>query len=465
MMRVFRRYVSRSLLVLLVLEFLHLGGSMYLGQALYSVMVSEQPWPSLHSAALSISIFTVVMGVIMTAMGLYERHFWNGKTDMLLRIAVSFLIGSFVVMTVYYLILGLYLPRSVFSLAFGLGFSGVMILRLIFFQVARNAKFKRRILVLGIGEKAAQLEELQNYKASGFSVLGYLQLHKDELSKIAPQRIRKQITTLPHLVIEWSVDEIVVAMDDQRQGFPSDELLECKLNGVQISDFLTFFEHHTSRVQLNALRPSHLIFADDLQLPPFNAVLKRLFDLIAGVLLLVLTSPIMLLAALTVWLESGGREPVLYWQERTGFNNEPFNLVKFRSMQVNAEEDGQAVWAEKNDPRITRVGKVIRNTRIDELPQLYNVLRGDMSFVGPRPERPQFVAQLTKKIPFYTMRHVVKPGITGWAQICYSYGDSVEDARRKLEYDLYYIKHYSLFFDTVILLQTVHTVFWGKSAH
>lgn len=465
MMHVFRRYVSRSLLILLIVECLHLSGSMYLGQALYNVMVGEQPWLPLRDVALGVSVFTVTMCVIMTAMGLYERNFWNGRADMLLRIAVSFLLGSFVVMTVYYLILGLYLPRGVFSLAFGLGFMGVVILRLLFFQISRNAKFKRRVLVLGVGEKAAQLEELQGHRASGFSVVGYLQLHKDEVPRVVSRQIREQTATLHRLVIEWSIDEIVVAMDDQRLGFPSDELLECKLNGVQVSDFLTFLEHHTGKIQLNALRPSHMIFADDLQLAAFNAVLKRLFDLVASVLLLVLASPIMLLAALAVWLESGCREPVLYWQERVGFNNDLFNVVKFRSMRVDAEKGGEAVWAKKNDPRITRVGKVIRDTRIDELPQLYNVLRGDMSFVGPRPERPQFVADLASKIPFYTMRHIVKPGITGWAQICYPYGASEEGARRKLEYDLYYIKHYSLFFDTIILLQTVHAVFWGKGAH
>ena len=196
-----------------------------------------------------------------------------------------------------------------------------------------------------------------------------------------------------------------------------------------------------------------------------NAVVKRFFDLAISLILLLLASPIMLLAVLAIWLESGGRGPILYWQTRVGFNGEPFEVVKFRSMRVDAEKGGKAVWAVKNDDRITRVGKVIRDTRIDELPQLYNVLRGDMSFVGPRPERPQFVADLAKKIPFYTMRHMVKPGITGWAQICFPYGASEADAREKLEYDLYYIKNYSLFFDTVIMLQTVHTVFWGKGAH
>jgi sugar transferase (PEP-CTERM system associated) len=290
-------------------------------------------------------------------------------------------------------------------------------------------------------------------------------LHENETLGIPGERILQVTTKLSDLADELSIDEIVVAMDDRRLGFPIDEVLECKINGLKISNFLAFFERQSGKIQLDALRPSNLIFADGFQLAMVNWLAKRLFDLVSSSILLALISPIMLLTVVAIWLESGGRGPILYWQTRVGFNENSFDVVKFRSMRVDAEKAGQAVWAIKGDPRITRVGKVIRDTRIDELPQLYNVLRGDMSFVGPRPERPQFVAELAKKIPFYSMRHMVKPGITGWAQICFPYGASEEDAREKLEYDLYYIKNYSLFFDVVILLQTVHTVFWGKSAH
>lgn len=465
MLHVLRHYITRSLLTLLIAESLHLFWSIYWGQALYGVPNAAESWPSIREIAPSATVLMVVMCLIMTAMGLYERNFWNGKSDMLLRVAVSFMLGLFLVMAIYYLVLDLYLPRGAFSLAIGIAFVGVVILRLIFFRVSDNANLKRRLLVLGVGQQAARLEELQQVKTSGFSVLGYIQVHEDEVLNIEAERMLQVTTNLSDLAEELVIDEIVVAMDDRRKGFPMSEVLQCKLDGIRISNFLAFFERHSGKIQLDALRPSNLIFADGFQLAMLNAVIKRFFDLATSSILLLLASPIMLLTALAIWLEPGDRGPILYWQTRVGFNGEPFEVVKFRSMRVDAEKGGKAVWAVKGDPRVTRVGAVIRDTRIDELPQLYNVLCGDMSFVGPRPERPQFVADLAKKIPFYTMRHMVKPGITGWAQICFPYGASEEDAREKLEYDLYYIKNYSLFFDTVIMLQTVHTVFWGKGAH
>lgn len=466
MMRIFRHYISGALVTLLIAESLHLFWSIYFGQIGYEALgYTPSSGQELGDIIPSALVFVTVMAMVMTAMGLYERNFWNGKSDMLLRVGVSFMLGLFLVMAIYYLIPDLYIPRGAFSLGFAIAFVGVVILRLIFFRISDHIDVKRRLLVLGVGQQAAQLEELQRHKTSSFSIIGYIQVHENEDLGIPSARMLQVTAKLSDLADELSIDEIVVAMDDRRMGFPIDEVLECKINGLQISNFLAFFERQSGKIQLNALRPSNLIFADGFQLAMVNWLAKRLFDLVSSSILLVLTSPIMLLTVVAIWLESGGRGPILYWQSRVGFNENTFDVVKFRSMRVDAEKAGQAVWATKGDPRITRVGKVIRDTRIDELPQLYNVLRGDMSFVGPRPERPQFVAELAKKIPFYSMRHMVKPGITGWAQICFPYGASEEDAREKLEYDLYYIKNYSLFFDVVILLQTVHTVFWGKGAH
>ncbi|MFO1421972.1 MAG: TIGR03013 family XrtA/PEP-CTERM system glycosyltransferase, partial [Candidatus Competibacteraceae bacterium] len=231
-----------------------------------------------------------------------------------------------------------------------------------------------------------------------------------------------------------------------------------------ISDFLNFFERETGRIQLDALRPSSMIFSEGFQQALLKRTAKRLFDIVASLLLLALTWPFMCAATLAIWIESGGRGPILYRQTRVGFKDRLFEVIKFRSMRVDAEKDGVPRWAGKGDSRVTRVGAVLRETRVDELPQLFNVLRGDMSFVGPRPERPQFVAELNRKIPYYSMRHMVNPGITGWAQICYPYGASEQDAREKLQYDLFYIKNYSFFFDVVILLQTVHTILWGAGA-
>lgn len=468
MIRLFRHYISQALLTLLIAEALNLFWAIYFGRALRMAQDYESSWPQISEVAPSALVFMTVMITIMVALGLYERHFWSGKSDMLLRVSISFLLGLFVMTSIYYLFPDLYLGRGEFSLAFGIGFLGVLLLRFMFFQAIDHERLKRRVLVLGIGQHAAQIEELQEHPATAavsFRVWGYVRVHEDEKRGVPAQRILQVTNTLYGLVEESRIDEIVTAMDDRRKGFPVDEILECKMQGIMISSFLNFFERESGKIELDALRPSNLIFADGLHASLIKRFIKRSFDLIASLVLLVITWPIMMLATLAIWIESGGRGPILYRQIRVGRRDRPFEVIKFRSMRVDAEKDGKAIWAAKNDSRITRVGAILRETRIDELPQLFNVLWGQMSFVGPRPERPQFVADLSKKIPFYTMRHMVKPGITGWAQICYPYGASEDDAREKLRYDLYYIKNYSFFFDIVILLQTVHTVLWGKGAH
>ncbi|HRD50536.1 MAG: TIGR03013 family PEP-CTERM/XrtA system glycosyltransferase [Candidatus Competibacter sp.] len=468
MIRLFRHYISQALLTLLIAEALNLFWAIYLGRTLRMVQDYGRAWPHLGEVAPNALVFTAVMITIMVALGLYERHFWRGKGDMLLRVVISFLLGLFVMTNIYYLFPDLYLGRGEFILAFAISFMGVLLLRFVFFQVTNHNLIKRRVLVLGVGQHAAQIEELQEHPATAalsFRVMGYVRVHEDE-ARLVPEGRAIQVTdTLYDLTEKLRVDEIVTAMDDRRKGFPVDEILECKMQGVMVSSFLNFFERESGKIALDALRPSNFIFADGLHGVLHKRFAKRVFDLIASLVLLALTWPIMLLATLAVWLESGGRGPILYRQIRVGRKEHLFEVIKFRSMRVDAEKDGKAVWAGQNDSRITRVGAVLRETRIDELPQLFNVLWGQMSFVGPRPERPQFVTDLCKKIPFYTMRHMVKPGITGWAQICYPYGASEDDAREKLRYDLYYIKNYSFFFDVVILLQTVHTVIWGKGAH
>jgi sugar transferase (PEP-CTERM system associated) len=255
-----------------------------------------------------------------------------------------------------------------------------------------------------------------------------------------------------------------MAMDDRRQQFPLKELLDCRLDGLEISELATFLERETGKVYLDAVNPSWIIFGGGFKASSFQQGLERAFDIVASLLLLGLASPLMLFTAAAIRIEDGLRAPVLYRQLRVGQFGVPFGVLKFRSMRTDAEQDGQARWAVSNDPRVTRVGAFIRKTRLDELPQLWNVLRGDMSFVGPRPERPEFVSQLEQSIPYYRERHAVKPGITGWAQLCYPYGSSERDALEKLQYDLYYVKNRGLIFDIVILLQTVEVVLWGKGA-
>jgi len=465
MIRLFRHYISRALLTLLVAESLYLLLSVYLGGFLNGIRFGQSSLPPFDEALSSGLAFALVMTTIMIAMGLYERNLWNGRGDMFLRVGISFLFGLFAMTLVYYFSPEMAPSRSEFSLAFGIAFIGVLLLRFVFFKASDHELLKRRVLVLGVGQNAGRLEELQKRRNMGFSILGYIQVHEDEKPGVPPERMRQVTSTLLDLTDELQIDEIVVAMDDRRKGFPVDEVLRCKIEGISISAVLDFFEQETGKIQLEALRPSNMIFSFGFNKMPINRAVKRLFDLIASLLLLAVTWPFMLFAALAIWIESGGRGPILYRQVRVGRNDLPFELIKFRSMSVDAEQDGIARWAQAKDNRITRVGGILRETRIDELPQLFNVLWGHMSFVGPRPERPQFVAELNKKIPFYSMRHIVNPGITGWAQICYPYGASDQDAREKLQYDLYYIKNYSFFFDVIIMLQTVHTILWGKGAH
>jgi len=268
---------------------------------------------------------------------------------------------------------------------------------------------------------------------------------------------------LARIVRRHGIDEIVVAVDERRGALPIHELLDCRLGGVQVLDLASFFERETGRIKLESLSPSWLVFEDGFRQGWIRDRAKRAFDVLVSLALLVAAAPIMLLAAVAVRLDSPG--PVLYRQVRVGQHGRPFEVLKFRSMRADAEADGKPRWASRDDPRITRVGRILRKSRIDELPQLVNVLRGEMSFVGPRPERPEFVRELAQRIPYYNERHRVKPGITGWAQISHGYADSERDAREKLEYDLYYVKNHSLFFDLYILLRTIEVVLWGRGAH
>jgi sugar transferase (PEP-CTERM system associated) len=281
---------------------------------------------------------------------------------------------------------------------------------------------------------------------------------------VAEERLVRVNGGLAEYARQHAVEEIVVAMDDRRRSFPLKELLECRLEGIVISEQVTFLERETGKVHLELLTPSWIIFGGGFRRNGMRVHSERLFDLAASSGLLLLASPLMLLTALAIKIEDGLSAPVFYGQDRVGFAGKIFRVLKFRSMRVDAERDGKAQWATTNDNRVTALGKYLRKLRIDELPQLLNVLRGEMSFVGPRPERPQFVDKLAETIPYYRERHSVKPGITGWAQLCYPYGASEQDAVEKLQYDLFYVKNHDLVFDILILLQTVEVILLGKGA-
>jgi sugar transferase (PEP-CTERM system associated) len=319
-------------------------------------------------------------------------------------------------------------------------------------------------MVLGSGRRAATLLALRRRSDTrGFRILAFVAAEGDDV-EVPTDRLVRRPPDLFHWAVEQQVDEIVVAMDDRRRDFPMEELLECRLAGIDVLELATFLERETGKVRLDVSNPSWIVLGEGFRESPMLQIIERTFDILTSVLLLLPALPLMLMAAIAIRLEDGWNAPVFYRQLRVGRYNQTFQILKFRSMCQNAEEEG-AVWALPRDPRITKVGACLRKTRIDELPQLINVLRGDMSFVGPRPERPEFVDALSQSIPYYRSRHAVKPGITGWAQLCYPYGASEQDALEKLQYDLFYVKHRSLILDFAIVLQTVEVVLWGKGAH
>jgi sugar transferase (PEP-CTERM system associated) len=433
--------------------------------------------------------FAFIMVACMIAMGVYESRIREGMTGMILRTAVAvFLLGAAAMAILIYVFPVLEIGRGVLLIVSIEAFAAVNIFRWIVFAFMDESRFKTRVLVLGTGHRAVKIASRMRRRADqrAFKLLGFLDPHhaassnqtvngsasangSDVISAYGATIIRTDLT-LPEYCEHNDVEEIVVAMDERRRnldavgGLPLDELLECRLRGIQICDVQQFIEREAGKLDVDLLRPSWMVFSDGFIVGSWRVLSKRLFDLLASSLLLLVAWPIMLVTCLCIFLEDGFRSPVFYRQTRIGLNGKPFDVIKFRSMREDAEKSGQAVWATRNDTRVTRVGAIIRKSRIDELPQLFNVLKGDMSFVGPRPERPMFVEELTEKIPFYSERHRVKPGITGWAQLCYPYGASVEDAKEKLQYDLYYLKNNSLLLDMVILLQTVEVVLVGEGA-
>ena len=320
-----------------------------------------------------------------------------------------------------------------------------------------------RILVYGAGPRATRLGEMLQMTDPNVSIVGYYANPNESPEFNCVHSQASAGKSLTDVVQTERVQEIVVAVADRRGGaMPLRELLDCKLHGVRVVDSATYFEKALGQIRRDLVTAGWLIFGDGFEKGPWRNATKRTFDIAFALLLLIGTLPLFVATALLIYLESGG--PIFYRQQRTGLYGRAFDVVKFRSMRTDAEKDGTPLWASSGDNRITRVGRIIRKLRIDELPQLFNVLSGDMSLVGPRPERPFFVCKLTQELPYYAVRHSIKPGITGWAQVRYHYGASVEDAAEKLQYDLYYVKNHSLFLDLVVLFETVGVVLTGKGA-
>jgi sugar transferase (PEP-CTERM system associated) len=408
-------------------------------------------------------VFSVVMVVCLAAFGLYSARQRARTIGIVLRVVAAMVAGVAVTAVVWYVVPALRVGRGVMILASVASIVAVAVTRTVFGRLVHEDVFKRRVLVYGSGQGATSIAELRRRSdRRGFVLVGFVKA--DGEARAVPVKTLDPTLGLFELCVRHEVDEIVVAMDDRRRQFPLRELLECRLAGVDVTELLTFLERETGRVRLDVLNPSWLIFGPGFRRDPLRLFSSRTLDIVASLLILMVSLPVMILSALAILVEDGWRGPVFYRQARVGGAGRSFALLKFRSMRPDAETDGQPRWAAKDDPRVTRVGAVMRKLRIDELPQILNVLRGNMSLVGPRPERPQFVTDLAQKIPYYVERHCVKPGITGWAQLCYPYGSSEQDAIEKLQYDLYYIKNNSFLFDLSILLQTVEVVFMGKGA-
>jgi sugar transferase (PEP-CTERM system associated) len=408
-------------------------------------------------------LFSAIVVICLLAFGLYSSRQRAQFGGIFLRLVAALAVASGAIAAVFYLIPTLRLWRGVAALAvIGTG-GAVLVSRLVFARAVDQEIFKRRVLVYGAGAAATAVADLRrSADRRGFFLTGFV-LPPGEDPAVPAGRLLDPAGDLRGLCERLDVSEVVVAMDDRRRGFPIRELLECRLAGIEVTELLTFLERETGRVRIDVLNPSWIIFGQGFRRDPLRLFSSRTMDLLASLAVLALSLPLMLLTLIAIKIEDGWRAPALYTQARVGLGGRTFNVLKFRSMRPDAELGG-AQWAQRKDPRATRVGAIIRQLRVDELPQVINVLRGHMSFVGPRPERPEFVAHLAEKIPYYVQRHCVKPGITGWAQLCYPYGSSEQDALEKLQYDLYYIKNNSLLFDVAILVQTAEVVLLGKGA-
>lgn len=414
---------------------------------------------------LKLALFAGVIVIAMAALGMYQPRMREGWFGMFARQAVGFALGGVGLVIAFYAIPGFYVGRGVMATALMIGFISVSAFRSIFMRVVDTEMLKRRVLVLGAGRRAALIGQRMRRRVDrrGFHLVGFRPLANEHHVVPAESIVSPKESLVSH-VQRLHIAEIVVGPDDRRGQLPMEELLECKQRGVLVTDLATFFERELGSINLSLADPSWLVFSKGFDASQLRWLSKRFFDLVVAALVLLLAWPFMLMTALAIRIESGLRAPVLYRQERVGLNGRTFLLNKFRSMGIDAEKDGVARWATKDDDRVTRVGRFIRKVRLDELPQLWNVLVGDMSFVGPRPERPTFVDQLTQKIRYYPLRHCVKPGLAGWAQLNYAYGASEDDAAEKLTYDLFYVKNHDFFLDLLILVQTVEIVLFGRGA-
>jgi sugar transferase (PEP-CTERM system associated) len=454
-MQVFNRHLSARGLTVFGLETLLIAGSLVVAASVHG---------TLDNASLGvghIALITALFTMCFYYNELYDLTTVHSKTELFVRFLQATGATAIILAVLTVMFPSLTIGGSIFLTSLGLLLVALPSVRLGLVRLTGDPHLEERILILGTGLRARALaQQIWSQHEFAYRVVGFV----DELPTALPSDDPLVIGSrndLNRLVHQQRIDRIVVSMSDRRGSMPVDDLLQAKLSGVRVEDAATMYERITGKILIDEIKPSWLIFSDGFDASRLTRAVKRGFDIVVASIGLVIAAPLMALTALAIWLDSPGS--IFYRQERVGKDGRPFTLCKFRSMRADAEQ-GTPVWATDKDARVTRVGRFIRLTRLDELPQLWNVLMGDMSCVGPRPERQFFVQQLAAQIPFYNTRHVVRPGVTGWAQVKYRYGSSVEDAAEKLRYDLYYIKHQSLIFDITILFDTVKVVLFRQGA-
>jgi sugar transferase (PEP-CTERM system associated) len=455
-MQVFNRHVSGKGLTVFSFETILISALMLLAARAHGSLDSAL------AAFWKIGLATAVFELSFYYNDLYDLTIVHSRAELLMRVMRAAGTGAIALAILSVMVPAVSVGHGIFVTSLWLLLIAIPLWRMAFDGLTRDRRLEQRVLILGTGPIARLVaRQIRAQHDFAYHIVGCVTESSDADVAELGMPLLGTSADVSLLVLRHQIDRVIVSLSDRRGHLPIQELLRAKLSGVRIEDAATTYERISGKILTDGLAPSWLIFSDGFQASRGTRVVKRLIDIVLAAIGLVLAAPLMLLTAMAVWLDSPG--PILYRQVRVGENDRLFTLWKFRSMRSDAEH-GQPIWATNNDSRVTRVGRAIRLTRLDELPQLLNVLRGDMSFVGPRPERPYFVQQLAAEIPFYAERHAVKPGVTGWAQVKYGYGSSVEDAMEKLRYDLYYIKHLSIGFDLTIVIDTVKVILCARGA-
>ncbi|WP_077035758.1 TIGR03013 family XrtA/PEP-CTERM system glycosyltransferase [Pelomonas sp. KK5] len=457
MIRIFNHYLHRQTLLqvffdLGLIVFVVIAVVLSQGESAQTVI----PFAASHGLSLAGCMF-----VINSATGFYQHAHNRSITESCARALLGLMFGLPLAYVIFSLLPASTTHRELVTMAAMAAVATVMAHRV--YAAHSQTRMRTKIMIFGSGAAAKTVGSTLRAADPHAQIVGYFAGPNEDHTEVAQAEMIAPRGTLTETARGMGVDEIVVALSERRGGsMPMRQLLDCKLSGIRVVDIATYFEKTLAQIKISHVNAGWLIFGDGFNQGVLRTAVKRVFDVVFSSLILLLALPVMAITAVLIKLESSGA--VLYRQERVGLNGAVFNVIKFRSMRSDAEKDGKPRWATLNDDRVTRVGRFIRKMRIDELPQLLNVLKGEMSLVGPRPERQFFVDDLVSKIPYYAVRHSVKPGVTGWAQVRYEYGSTVEDSIEKLQYDLYYVKNHTLFLDLLIMLETVAVVLTGKGA-